>query len=164
MEYGAAYLRPQRNSNEDGTPMLRQSQYQPYRAEHHRHSSDAVPASSQWIVSPIAQPGTPLMPPANEIASAPSPTLVRAALDAPYQEPAAWEYSIYTNVNDRPTRDNPKPKVHTTSNSIAETDSLRESRRYFRHPRHIPTPWKPGFWIRFPWLGFGAISMIVLRM
>jgi hypothetical protein len=67
-------------------------------------------------------------------------------------------------VNDRPSREGPKLKAHTSTTSISDTGSLREPRRYFRHPRHIPEPWISGFWIRFPWLGFAAIFFIVMCM
>lgn len=165
MEYGAAYLRPERTDDDDSASMLvgnRASQYQPYRPEHRRQSSDAAPARLSWNVSPIAlQQSLPPMPSTNESPSNMTPSLFssRAVLSSPYQESIAWERSTIF----RSTRpESPKPEGVATTAMIPETERYNEARRYFRHPRHIPEPWRTGFWLRFPWLGFGALFSVLL--
>ena len=164
MEYGSSYTRSQRSSDDDGAAMLRDSQYQAYNPEHRRHSSDALSPSSRWNVSPIVRSTTQTARRTSQAISATSPVNLTAALDAPHQEPAAWEYATYTSPIERSSSGIPKPEAQTSFTSLPGTDSARGSRQYFRHPRHIPAPWKPGFWIRFPWLGFGAVLSILLCM
>lgn len=193
MEYGAAYLRPRNNSNDDADSILsgnRESQYIPYRPEHRRQSSDAAAPRVSWSTSPVANhsPLTnhslltnhspspslsqaaalqqclpPLQPPADTRQSVMSSSLFgsRAVLDSPYHETVAWERSTHFQST-RPA--SPKPELQPVITITPESESPREARRYFRHPRHIPEPWRSGFWLRFPSMGFSALFLILLCM
>jgi hypothetical protein len=161
-EFGSAYARASMPIDEDqvsmlATPENRQSQYRPYRPAHLQNSSLQYSTRERaplWVVSPIdlQQTTTPEQP---TIGSLPSPlprmnsSLFgdRAVLGTPYQESVPWANS----TNFRSTiQDAPKPAVPQTAFIVTEEDiPQKSSRRYFRHPRHIPMPWKTGFWLNF---------------
>ena len=165
MEYGAAYLRPQSNSDDDAVSMLsehRASQYQPYRLEHRRQSSSLSNSPATLGVSPVAlSQSLPPMPGSDAPYSPLRPSVFgsRAVLNEPFTEPTAWEQSTQFRSN-RP--ESPKPEVQPTVTALSQSGPPRSNRRYFRHPRHIPEPWRTGFWVRFPWRGFAALFTILL--
>ncbi|KAF2793182.1 hypothetical protein K505DRAFT_306284 [Melanomma pulvis-pyrius CBS 109.77] len=159
MEYGAVYLRASRNVEEDAVSMLSTSgnpgPYQAYRPDNRRRSSESSSQShTSCAVSPTLQQS---LPPLHESYGHMGASIFgsRAALDMPYQEPVAMEDSTQfrTTIMEEQS---PKPEVQAT---VLEGPNVRQ---YFRHPRHILEPWKPGFWIRFPWWGFGALFTVVL--
>jgi len=175
-EFGFAYARASMAVDDDQVSMLsppehRKSQYQPYRPAHLRLSSSQQSTRERaalWVVSPIElQHATPPEQPTIGPLPSPLPRMDsslfgnRAVLGTPYQESVPWANS----TNFRSTmQDPPKPTVWQTDTVITEEDiSQKSSRRYFRHPRHIPTPWKTGFWLRFPWWGAGALLLILMR-
>jgi hypothetical protein len=165
MDYGSAYLRPQRNSDDDAVSMLseqRASQYQPYRPGHGRRSSELSNSPASWSVSPVAlSQSLPPLPGSDSPYNAMGASVFgsRAVLDAPFQEPTAWEQSTQFRSNRPPS---PKPELQPSITIRSDSIPQRESRRYFRHPRHIHEPWKAGFWIRFPWRGFAALFTVLL--
>ncbi|KAF2014965.1 hypothetical protein BU24DRAFT_410655 [Aaosphaeria arxii CBS 175.79] len=163
MEFGAAYLRAGRNSDDDRISMLsahRESQYQAYRPEEPPVPSSSPPRRS-WVVSPVAlQQSLPPEPQPGQNSSETTSTLFgsRAVVDFNYQEPVAWANSTQFG----PTRpESPKPEPQTTTMPVPDAEQARISRRYFRHPRHIPEPWKAGSWDRFPWCGFFALLLVI---
>jgi hypothetical protein len=174
-EYGSAYVRASRVVDDDervsilSTPERQQSRYQPYRPVHLRRSSSTSPTlerAASWVVSPITmQEAFPSGQPTARPLPSPLPQMEpslfgnRPVLDAPYQEPVAWANS--TNFDATP-QGAPKPTVQGTTFVVTEESPPQNSRRYFRHPRHILEPWNPGFWRRFPWWGFGALLFIIL--
>lgn len=172
MDYGSAYIRPQRNLDGDGASMpseQRVSQYLPYRPgrqslpEHRQPSVEPSHSPSSFNVSPVALSQS--LPPGSGfdnpyISLGPSMFGTSAVLDTPYQEPTAWEQSTQF----RPARPpSPKPELQPTVSIRPESATQHDSRQYFRHPRHSHEPWKTGVWMRFPWRGFGALIMVLLR-
>ncbi|KAF2686755.1 hypothetical protein K458DRAFT_363048 [Lentithecium fluviatile CBS 122367] len=151
------------------SPERQQSQYQPYRPAHLRKStseSSSTERPPSWMVSPVAlQQAIPPEQPAARPLPSPLPHMEstlfgnRAVLDTPYQEPVAWANSTYFRST---SQEVPKPDFRSSTFVIREESLPRDSRRYFRHPRHILEAWKPGFWLRFPWWGFGALLLILI--
>ena len=168
MEYGKSYLRATRPSDDDGISMLSTggdaTQYQAYHPDHRRQSSPepSIPDRLSWTVSPVAlQQSLPLpTPSSNESSTNMRPSIFgsRAVIDSPFQEPVAWANS----TNFQQARESPKPEIWSTVQPIPGPNHPSESRRYFRHPRHILEPWSMGFWKRFPWFGFGALFGVLL--
>lgn len=172
MEYGSAYLRASRPADDDSVSMLptepqNQSQYQAYRPDAHRNSSseDSTYRTPSWLVSPVEDSQQPPSLEQPTVAPSPSPGLrpsifgTGANPESPYQEQVAWANSTHFRPS---TQEGPKPATLQTSFVITEDNLQREARRYFRHPRHILEPWNTGFWVRFPWCGFGAIFLILM--
>jgi hypothetical protein len=163
MEYGAAYIRGSKNLDDDNISMLSTSgnpaPYQPYRPNDHnrrRSSVSSAHSHSSWIVSPSLQHA---LPPLHESSRHVSASIfgTRAALDMPYQEPVAMASPThFRSMSIESQVAPPKP-----DNQVTDPQSPK-ARKYFRHPRHFLEPWRPGFWKRFPWWGFGALFWAVL--
>ena len=169
MEYGSAYLRPRKDSDDDGTSMLSSpaeaSQYQANRPEQRRQSSSSqysLPSRSSWIV---LQQALPPMSSTNDNRTSVRPSLFssRANIDTVYTEQVAWANSTNFQTSNART-ESPKPEIITTVNRRSEPGSPKQTRKYFRNLRHVSEPWSTGFWKRFPWAGFGALFVVVLRM
>ncbi|KAJ4305897.1 hypothetical protein N0V90_001430 [Kalmusia sp. IMI 367209] len=171
LEYGSAYVRASRQGEEDSVSMLsptdpqspEQTQYQPLRPTDRRKSSeDSTPdGTPSWLVSPIQlQESIPY-----EQHRVSSPTLTmgfsvfggNTASETPYQEQVAWANSTQFR-----TTQEPKPQMVQTTFAAGEDEVPPPSRKYFRHPRHMLEPWTTGVWMRFPWWGFGALSLVLL--
>jgi hypothetical protein len=122
------------------------------------------------IHHPISWPG--IFPPRtpSQIQShtrSPAPSLgFRSHLfgrDQAYEEPFPWAESTHF----RSTSHGSKPEIHGYTGLIHEHSGLIQnvsplSKVYFRQPRHIRRPWTPGFTSRFPWKGFGSLSLVCL--
>ncbi|KAF2269829.1 hypothetical protein CC78DRAFT_240507 [Lojkania enalia] len=168
MEYGAAYIRTTRISDGDGVSMLSTtgipSKYQPYHPENQQQPSSEASTQSRlsWLVSPASlQQSLPPIPSGNDTPGNLRPSVFgsRAVINAPFEEPASWA----NQANFRPARtDGPKPEPLINALRASESFPNNEIRQYFRHPRHILEPWTTGFWVRFPWHGFGALFAVVL--
>ncbi|KAF2185841.1 hypothetical protein K469DRAFT_157361 [Zopfia rhizophila CBS 207.26] len=167
MEYGTGFLRTTRTTDDDTVSMLsatnQPSPHHAYSPEHSRESSaSSIADRSSWAVSPVAlQQALPPAPPEQESSGGIGASIFgsRAVLDTPYQETVAFGAARQSR-SARP--DSPKPEAQATVSAVPESDPPPQSRRYFRHPRHILEPWTSGFWIRFPWLGFGALLGVIL--
>lgn len=174
MEYGSAYLRASGTIEEDTISMLSApeltSQYHVYHPDHSRNSSnsseDSTANRASWSLSPThLQQSLPPLPPASGPSPSPHmrPSIFgnRAALESPYQEPVAWANSTHFRST---SAEEPKPEARAAVFVVSENvlPPPKETRQYFRHPRHIPEPWKAGFWLRFPRLGFGALFLVVV--
>ncbi|KAH7132670.1 hypothetical protein B0J11DRAFT_577572 [Dendryphion nanum] len=169
MEYGTAYLRPaSKIDDSDSASILsehRISQHQAFGQHDLQAPHTTLPPRNSWNISPAAlQQSLPPMMPANESTSNMRPTIYgsRAILDFNYQEPVAWANS--TNFR-APSSDSQKLEQQSMPMSGSESSHVnlsRDKRQYFRHPRHMAEPWKAGFWISFPWWGFGALFTITL--
>jgi hypothetical protein len=176
--FGSAHGRASMPIDDDqvsilSTPEHRQSQYQPYRPVLLRNSSSqssTLEHASSRVASQMnlqdLQPATSLQQTAARPLGSPLPRMVSslfgdgAVLGTPYQESVPWANS----TNFRSTvQDPPKALVWETAFVVTnENTPQKSSRRYFRNPRHIPTPWKTGFWLRFPWWGAGALLIILM--
>jgi hypothetical protein len=96
----------------------------------------------------------------------PSPTLTMgysvfgniARSQSPYQEQVAWANS--TQFRSTPAAS--KPQMVQTTFLATDDETPPPPSKYFRHPRHMLEPWITGVWMRFPWLGSGALLLIVL--
>lgn len=174
--YGAAYARASKAfDNGPVSPLSTSerspSQYQPYRpTPHYKPSSETSPARvPSWTISPVElQQLQEAIPPdhqSSEPLPSPQPHMEpslfgsRAVLDTPYQEPVAWANSTTFRST---LQETPKPTLSRSSFVVTEEEIPRNSRRYFRHPRRIPTPWETGFWLRFPWWGLGSLVVILM--
>lgn len=171
MDYGSGYLRATRNVEDDRVSMLSAhatpSQYQPYNPNHSRDSSeDSLQGRPSFSVSPVAlqQSLSPLspLPPQQDFTRGPGASLFesRAILNQPYQAPVAYE-------NAAPFRPAETAGTKPDFTTVIDLGTGSEtpngpSRRYFRHPRHILEPWRPGFWFRFPKWGIGALIGVML--
>jgi hypothetical protein len=165
MEYGTAYIRGSKDLNDDNVSMLSMSghpaPYQPYRpSDNNRRRSSASSSQSHtsWIASPSLQQA---LPPLRHSSGRMSASVfgTRATLDMPYQEPVDMENSTHFRSM--------SIENHLALPKLEEqaTDAQNpEARTYFRHPRHFLEPWRPRFWKRFPWWGFGALFVVVLCM
>ena len=76
-----------------------------------------------------------------------------------YQEQVAWANCTQFGVS---TLAATKPQMVQTTYLGTTNGIPSPSRNYFRLPRHILEPWATGIWSRFPWWGFGAVSLILL--
>lgn len=135
--------------------------YQPYRPDDHdrrRSSASSSQSHTSWIVSPGLQHA---LPPLHNSSGHMSASIfgARATLDMPYQEPVAMASSTHFQPMNIETQSAPP----TPEEQVLDAQSPTP-RKYFRHPRHFLEPWRPGFWRRFPWWGFGALFMVVLCM
>jgi len=174
-EYGAAYAQASKAIDDGPVSPLsvseRATQYQPYRPTHHHNSSsEASPARApSWVISSAElqqlQEAIPPEHPTSEPLPSPQPHMESslfgngAVLDTPYQEPVAWANSTNFRLT---LQELPKPTFQRSSFVVSEEETPPNSRRYFRHPRRIPTPWKAGIWMRFPWWGFGSLLVILI--
>ena len=151
-----------RFSTDDRVSMLAMSDapssYRAFQPNSRRRSSvSSTHSHKSWIVSPTLQHALPPLatssPHIGASIFAPSP-----ALDGPWQEPI-WPQPV--SMSDSPQT---RPLNGGTSqlDDPAEVTESPKGRRYFRHPRHILEPWKPGFWTRFPWWGFSALFLVIL--
>lgn len=186
--YGDAYARASAKKDEEDTASIlsmtetpRLSQYQAYHPGHERNvpsngTTESRPPS--WIVSAAHLQQS--LPP-EQIGNPPSPTIsdpepspgmrpsifgTRDLPQAPYQESIAWANSTYFKpsaaAEGGPVEYYQKPRAASVPHLQRESYMQKDSRQYFRHPRHIPEPWKAGTWKRFPIYGFGALVMISL--
>lgn len=76
-----------------------------------------------------------------------------------YQEQVAWANCTQFGT---PAPAVAGPQMMQTTYFRKADVTPSPSRDYFRLPRHMLEPWVTGFWLRFPWWGFGAIFLILL--
>ncbi|CAI6332264.1 unnamed protein product [Periconia digitata] len=185
--YGDAYARASTKYDADDTASilsmtetLQYSQYQAYHPGHERNipsnSTDASRPPS-WILSAMNLQQS--LPP-EQMADPPSPSIseperspgmrpsifgTRDLPQIPYQESVAWANStrFKSTAEDRaPIGTIQKLEPTNINHFQRETYVRKDSRQYFRSPRHINEPWKSGTWKRFPIWGFGALFMVLL--
>ncbi|PVI05200.1 hypothetical protein DM02DRAFT_687198 [Periconia macrospinosa] len=160
------------------TESPRDPQYHAYHPGHNTPSNNTVSSRTpSWLVSAVHLQQS--LPPEQTL-SMPSPTIsepepspgmrpsifgTRDLPQAPYQESIAWANSTYfkPSADERPPEQTiQQPQPSRISHFQRESHIRHDSRRYFRHPRHIYEPWNAGVWKRFPIWGFSALSLILI--
>ncbi|OCK76977.1 hypothetical protein K432DRAFT_132022 [Lepidopterella palustris CBS 459.81] len=173
MEYGNNYLTPSAKADDDAVSMLsahaHPSRYSSYQQAHSRDSSEeSLPSRTSLAISPLPSqqpslrgiPLSPLLSPQQETPHGVEASLFesRAVLNRPYRETVAYENATTFG----PAAEyGPKPD-YEQFNMPGRDPPGYGSQRYFRPPRRVLEPWNPGWWARFPWLGMGALLIVVV--
>lgn len=184
---GDAYARASAKYDEEDTASIlsmtenpQYSRYEAYHPGHQRNVSSHNTVASRppsWLVSaahlqqslPMEQLGNPPSPGISEPEPSPGmrPSIfgTKDLPQAPYQESVAWANSTHfkPSTGERATVESVQaPRRASIPPLQRESHARKDSRQYFRHPRHIHEPWKAGTWNRFPIYGYGALFFILL--